>query len=62
MLLLQLSLLLPLIIGLKSQALYILNDLVEKIRLLFCCCSCSFARNYAGQGKPSQVDVDRQNF
>ena len=30
MLLLQLSLLLLLIIGLKSQALYIINDLVEK--------------------------------
>ena len=59
MLLLQLSLL---IIRPKSQALYIINDLVKKKRLLFCCCSCSFASNYAGQGKPSHVDVDRQNF
>ena len=62
MLLLQFSLL---NIGPKSQALYIINDLVKKKKkkgLLFCCYSCSFARNYAGQGKPSHVDINRQNF
>ena len=59
MLLLQLSLL---IIRPKSQALYIINDLVKKKKTVVLLLQLFFASNYAGQGKPSHVDVDRQNF
>lgn len=37
-------------LGRGSLAFSKIHDLLKNQLLLFCCCSCSFARNYAGEG------------